>query len=387
MSNTGKAIVGLIILVLLVIGLAYLGKASQSSAPTTTETPTPVAETGPIKIGFTGPLSGDVANIGANARAAVEIAVAEVNAAGGINGRTLEMIYEDDKCGGPEGANAANKLINIDKVDVLLSAACSPSMLAIAPMAEKAKIPMLGYCASAATISNAGDYIFRDAPSDLFQAQYAAKYLYDLGKKKAAIVYLNNDWGVGLRDAFTESFTKLGGEVVLKESYDPDSTDLRTQMTKVKASSADLLYFPGFTSGTIAGLKQAKALGLKQTVFGADAWDDNKIWEELGSTGNGAMYTVMGTNSTDSFKAKMKEKLGNDSVIYCSNYAYDGVKILSQVMSKVGSNKEAIKNELYQTSYTGGVSSPNIKFDQNGDPTEASYVIKIIKNGKAELAS
>ena len=339
-----------------------------------------------IKIGFTGPLTGDLANIGLNAKAAVEIAVEEVNAAGGINGRPLSVIYEDDKCAGPEGVSAANKLINVDKVPVILGSVCSPALMAFAPIAEQNKVVAFGYCATAPKISEAGDYIFRDVPSDLFQANFGAKYLYNtLGKRKAAILYVNNDWGVGLHGAFKDAFSKIGGSVVLEEGYDPASKDLRSQMAKVKNSSADVLYFAGFTDGTIAGLKQAKTLKLTQTIFGADAWDDTKIWSELGSAGDGAMFTLVNTNSSDSFKAKMLEKIGNDSIIYCSNYAYDGIKLLSQVMSKVGTDSTKIKDALYGTVYEGGVSSPKIQFDKNGDPTEANYAIKVAKNGKAEL--
>lgn len=351
----------------------------------TAKAPEAPKATGPVTIGFTGPLTGDLANIGQNVKAAVEIAVEEVNQAGGIEGRPLQVIYEDDQCNGTGGTNAANKLINVDKVPVILGSTCSPAMLAFAPIAEKAKVVALGYCTTAPKITDAGDYIFRDVPSDLFQADFAAKYIYGtLGKTKAAIVYLNNDWGLGLKKSFGEAFVALGGAVVLEEGYDPTSKDLRTQMAKVKSSGADILYFPGFTDGTIAGLKQAKAIGLKQTIFGADAWDDNKIWSELGAAGDGAMFTVVGTNSNDSFKAKMKEKIGSDSIIYCSNYAYDGIKIIAKVMSEVGVDSTKIKDTLYGTVYEGGVSSPKIQFDKNGDPVGASYVIKVVKGGKAE---
>lgn len=366
-----KGVAGVVVVVLIVWGLTSFSGGAK--------------ETGPIKIGFAGPLTGDLANIGVNVKAAVEIAVEEVNEAGGINGRPIEVVYEDDQCTGAGGANVANKLINVDKVPVILGSTCSPAMLSLAPIAEQNKVVTLGYCATAPKITEAGDYIFRDVPSDLFQANYAAKYAYNtLGKKKAAIVYLNNDWGVGLKDAFTASFSSLGGEVISAEAYEPTSTDLRSQLTKVKASTADLLYFPGFTDGTIAGIKQARTLKLTQAILGADAWDDNKVWDSLGSQGDGAMYTRVKTNPNDSFRVKMKEKIGNDSIVYCSNFAYDGIKIFAQAMSEVGTDSTKIKDALYQMTYTGGVSSPTIKFDKNGDPTEAEYTIQIIRNGKAE---
>lgn len=376
MTTTGKTILWIIIAIViigLIIGFTRTPKVDERAM-----------NTEPIKIGFTGPLTGDLGNIGENAKAAVEIAVEEVNSSGGINGRMLEVIYEDDKCNGADGVKAANKLINVDGVSAILGSTCSPATLSFAPIAEQAKTPVLSYCSTAPKISEAGDYIFRDVPSDLFQADYAAKYLYNnQGKRKVAIININNDWGIGLRKAFADSFKALGGEIVLEESYESTSVDLRTQMAKVKSSKADTLYFPSFTNGAISGLKQAKALGLTQTIFGADAWDDNKIWEELGTAGEGAMYTLVGTNPNESFKTKMKEKLGNDSIIYCSNYAYDGVKVLASAMSKAGTDKVAIKDELYKVRYEGGVSSPLIEFDINGDPKGAIYGINAVSNGKA----
>lgn len=338
----------------------------------------------PVSIGFSGPLSGEVANFGINAKAAVDIAVEEVNAAGGIAGKPLKVVFEDDQCDGKGASNAVSKLINVDKVPVVLGSICSPATLSYAPMAEQAKVVGLSFCSTAPKISQAGDYIFRDVPSDLFQASYAAKYAYDLGKRKAAIVYVNNDWGMGLEKAFTEAFQKLGGTVLMEEGYDPTSKDLRAQMTKVKGSDADLLYFAAFPDGTTAGLKQAKELGIAITIMGGDVWDDNKMWTDLGDAGEGALFTVVGTNSTDAFKTKMKEKLKSDEITYCSNYAYDAVKVIAQVMNKVGVDSTMIKDELYKTTLTGGVGSASLSFDANGDPVASNYVIKLVKGGKAE---
>ncbi len=378
MTKTAKGIlwvIALVIVVLIIVNVSSKGGKNSNTASST-----------PIKIGFTGPLTGDVANIGQNAKAAVEIAVGEINSAGGINGRQIEMVYEDDRCAGPEGVKAANKLINVDNVTAILGSVCSPATLSFAPIAEKAQTPVLSYCSTAPKISESGDYIFRDVPSDLFQAGFAAKYTYNtLGKRKVAIINVNNDWGLGLKKAFSDAFKALGGQVVLEDGDDPTSKDLRTQMAKVKSSGADLLYFAGFPDGTVAGLKEAKTLKLTQTIFGADAWDDNKIWDSLGSSADGVMYTRVGTNSSDAFKTKMKEKLGNDSIVYCSNYAYDGLKILADAIKTAGTDRTAVKNALYSIKHVNGVSSSLIEFDANGDPKEANYVIDIIKNGKAEI--
>ena len=370
MTKTGKVIVWAVVIVVVILGLSLISKKEDSET---------------IKIGFVGPLSGDLANMGENAQAAASIAAEEINKAGGVLGRKLEIVYEDDVCNGAGGANAVSKLINSDKVVAILGGLCSGATLGEAPISEAAKIPQLSYCSTNPTISQAGDYIFRDVPSDLFQAKYAAEYLMKAGKTKVSLLTIKNDWGDGLNKAFTDAFAKAGGTILTTDSFAPDTKDLRTQLAQIKTKNPDAVYFASYTDGTIAGLKQARDLGMKTVFLGADAWDDTKIWSELGTLGDGAMFTVVGTNSSDAFKTAMKTKLGKDDLVYCSNYAYDGIKILADAITRAkGTEGTAIKDALYETNYSGGVSSKEIKFDANGDPASSAYVIKVAKNGKAE---
>ena len=334
---------------------------------------------GSIKIGFTGPFTGEMASFGENAKAAVQIAVEEVNAEGGINGRPLEVVYEDDACNGAKGVSAAQKLINIDKVPVAVSGLCSMVVLSSATLYEKAHVVDLAYSATSPAISNAGDYIFRNIPSDNFQAKKAADYIYNtLGKKKLAVVYVNNDWGTGLNGALSDSFKALGGTVVVDEAYEPTSKDLRSQFSKVKDSDAEALYFAGFPDGSIVGIKQIKDLKINLPIVGADAWDSPKLWKDLNGAGDGAVFFAAKTSSTDGFKAKMKQKVGSDEIMYPSNYAYDDIKYIAEVMRKVGTDGQKIKDELYKTTFHGTVSQPVLKFDKNGDPEDAVYALKKI---------
>ncbi|MFH1192239.1 MAG: ABC transporter substrate-binding protein [bacterium] len=300
--------------------------------------------TEPIKIGFIGPLTGDAANVGQNSKAATEIAVEEINAEGGINGRKIEMIYEDGECAGKAASNAANKLINIDKVPVILGGLCSGETSSFIGAAEQSKTVVLSYCSSAPAITSAGDYIFRDYPSDLYQGAFAAKYLMnDLNKKKVAILYVNSDYGVGIKNVFNNEFKKLGGEIVAEEGYEQTSRDLRTPLAKIKSANPEVLYFIGTNEASVPGLKQAKELGLNIPMFGGDAWDDSKIWTEAGDAGEGAMYSTIFAPLNENFKNKMKEKIGNDEITVCSPQAYDGIKLLSKVMEKAGTKSEDIK--------------------------------------------
>lgn len=243
---------------------------------------------------------------------------------------------------------------------------------------------VLSYCSSAPAISQAGDYIFRDYPSDLYQGSFSAEYIYNqLSKKKVVILYAKSDWGNGIKDVFAKKFKELGGTIVAEEGYEQTSRDLRTQLTKIKSANPELVYFLGYTEASIPGIKQAKELGLSAPLFGGDAWDDSKIWTDAGSAGEGAMYSVVYAPLNNDFKTKMRVKVGNDEITVCTPQAYDAVKLISKVIEKVGTNAEAIKNELYKINYTGGVSASEIKFDSNGDFVGANYIIKVVRNGKA----
>ena len=377
MSTTGKWITGLIALVIVITLVTVFGRGENGGE---------MADEGPIRIGYMAPMSGDLGNVGLNARAAVELAVEEVNAAGGIDGRSLEVVYEDDKCSGPTAVSIANKLVSTDKVVAVAGPLCSPAVLSAAPVFEAARIPALSFCATAPKVSDAGDYIFRNVPSDNFQAKFAAEYIYNkMGKKKAAVMAVNNDWGLGVSGAFKDAFAILGGEIVFSETYASDTRDLRSQLSKVKATDADVLYFAGFPDGSTIAIKQMQELGLSLPTFGADAWDDTKIWADVGPAGEGMMFTAAATNATEEFKAGMLAKTGGDEIIYCSNYAYDGVKMLAQIMNEVGADPEMIKSRLYTIRHEGEVSQPITEFDVNGDPKASVYALKVVRDGKPEV--
>ncbi len=364
-----KAVTWIVVLVV-VIGGIWLLKGSSKEA----------VQSGPIKLGFIGPLTGDAANIGTNARSAVELAVEELNAAGA----EIEVVYEDGKCNGKDAANAANKLINVDNVAAIVGAACSGETSAFTGLAEQTQTPVLSYCSSAPALTTAGDYIFRNYPSDTYQGAFAAEYLKNtLTKSKAAVLYVKSDWGVGIRDVFKEKFVALGGEVVLDEGYDQTAREFRTTWAKVKSSGADVVYFVGYTEASIPALKQAKELAVNLPFFGADAWGDTKIWTDAGSAGEGAMYTEVKANPSDAFKTALAAKVGSNEVGPCSPTAYDATKILAEVAGKVGSEGAAIKDALYKVNYTKGVSSSQIKFDSNGDLVGANYLVKKVAGGVA----
>lgn len=374
MNKGTKIIIGVVVAIVVIAGIWYGVSRKPAPAPTAKE---------PIKIGAILPLTGDAAGIGQNTRAAIELATEQINNKGGIDGRNLEIIFENGMCNPKEAANAANKLVNIEAVPVIIGAACSSETLAAAPITEGGKTVLFSPCSSSPDITTAGDYVFRDYPSDDFQGEKGAEIAYNtLKAKKAAILYCLSDYCVGVEKVFKEKFKELGGTIVAEESYEQTSRDLRTQLTKIKNANPDLLYFIGYTEASIVGLKQIKELGIESKILGVDAWDDPKIPEEAREASEGIMYTIPFTPLTEEFKAAMKSKTGTEEITVCAPQAYDAVNIVAEIMKKVGTESEKIKNELYKVKDYKGVSG-TISFDENGDLATANYILKIVKEGKA----
>ncbi len=369
-------IIGVFVVVLLIVLAVLPGEKASAKATKTAQ-----RSTEPITIGFIGPLTGDAASIGQMAQQSVGLAVEEVNREGGINGRPLRVIYEDGLCNANAATNAAQKLVNLDKVPIIIGGLCSSETLAAAPIAE-GKTVLLSPCSSNPDITNAGDYVFRAYPSDSFQGKFVAEYAFENFGHKAAILYCNSDACVGLKDVFNQRFQELGGEVVAVEPFEQTSRDLRTQLLKVKSANPDVVYMPSYTEATIVGLKQAKELGMNMPFLGADTWDDAKIYEGAGNAAEGIRFVVPKVVLPADFKEKMVVKTGKTDTPVCVPQAYDNVKLIANAMRKVGPDAAKVKAELYKVQDYQGVSG-TISFDGNGDLKEATYVVKEVQDGKA----
>ena len=339
-------------------------------------------ETGDIKIGLLAPLTGDVASIGQGIKSAAELAISEINQSGGINGRQIVLIAEDGKCDGKESVTAVTKLVNIDKVSAILGGACSSESVSTAAIAEDAKVIMFSPLSSSPDLTEAGDYFFRDYPSDSFQGAKAADFAVNtLSAKNIAVLSCQSDWCQGVQKVFTANVRSLGGNIVAEEKYDDKtSKDLRTQLTKIKSAKPDLVYFLGYTDGTILGLKQAKEIGLTAKMLGGDAWNDPKILKSAGEAAEGTMYLMPTAAKNEIFDTAFQKITNGKEITIGSRETYDAMMILGNIMKKVGSDSSEIKSALYGVKDYQGVSG-NISLDKNGDLISASYDIKIVKNG------
>lgn len=342
-------------------------------------------EPGVIKIGVIIPLTGSSAKYGEDIKRGYDLAVEEINEKGGITGRKIKLIYEDDE-GKPEKAvAAAQKLIQKEKVIAILGALWSSPTLAVAPIAEKAKVILLSSGSSSPKITYAGDYIFRNEISDAYGAEQSAILYFNAGFKKIAIIYVNNDYGIGVRDVTIQSYKKLGGEVTTAEAFEQDEKDFRTQLLKIKRTNPDAILIVSYKEAILI-LKQMKELGIKKQILGTPLFEDLEIIEKAGELAEGAIYTYYGTFDSKSEDKKIKEfvrkfkgKYGVEPEYYAP-IGYDAVKILSLSIERGGLKPEQIKDALYHIKNFPGLSGTT-SFDQNGD-VEKPVILKIVRSGK-----
>lgn len=337
-----------------------------------------------IKIGLITPLTGDLANYGQGTLNAVQIAIDEINEAGGINGRQIQLIAEDSPCNANSALTSFNKLISVDRADYIIGPMCSSELLAIAPAANSNNILVLSSSATSPDVTNAGDYVFRDVASDDLRAKVFASYIYtDKGVKEISIIYENDDAGVGYEKAFAAEFERLGGKIAASEIYNKDSSDVRTQLTKIKEGGPLNILMISYPSETGLILKQSEELGIDAQFFeGFEIMMDPQVAKIAGDAINGVIYIqgVSPSNGlTEEFKDNYKSAYGVDAPYYAAE-AYDAVKLYAQAMVK---EPKDVKSGLYEIKNFEGVSG-TITFDLNGDvkkPFEIGQVqdMKLVK--------
>jgi branched-chain amino acid transport system substrate-binding protein len=338
----------------------------------------------PIKIGFFGDLSGLTFNFGQSAKNGMLMAVDQINLAGGINGRPIDVVMEDDR-GSPErAAELAGKLINQDQVISILAAGTSGNSRAAAPKAEAAHIPMISPSSTDPAVTQVGTYIFRACFVDAFQGEVMARFATQtLGAKKAAILYdFNSPYGRGLTDFFEFSFAKLGGRIVAKPSYTQGDVDFKGQLSTIQGSEPDVIYIPGYYNDVATIAKQARTMGLKQPLLGGDGWDAPELWQLAGDALNISYITTH--YSVDdpspviqSFVEEYKRRFGNLVPDAHAALGYDATRLLANAIERAGSTDGTkIRNALAETKDYPGVTGV-IRFDSDRNAIKPAVVLKL----------
>ena len=335
-----------------------------------------------IKIGGIFPLSGSVAVYGTECRNGVEMAINEINAAGGVNGKMLELIAEDDEGSPEKSVNAYKKLVTKDNCSIIIGSLTSGCTAAISSLAQAQKVLLIAPAATQTDITEAGDYVFRACFIDPFQGTVGGKFaLEDLGAKNAAVLYdVQNDYSIGLYENFKIAFEQGGGKVVAAESYSTGDKDFNAQLTKIKTTNPDVVYLPDYY-GTVALIaKQLRAQGINAPIVGADGWDgiiDNAGDEVL----NGFYSNHYAADSTDgkvvTFVNSYKAKYGSTPVSFAA-LGYDCVYLLKDAMGAAKSaDSTTLKDQLMKTN--GAYVTGNLTFDAKRNPVKSAVMLEIVK--------
>ncbi len=340
---------------------------------------------GTIKIGAVQPLSGNLAVYGQGFKMAIDLAVDEINANGGIKGKKLEVIYEDGKGTAKDSVAAVRKLIDVDKVPVILGPAASTNFLAVAPICERAHVVLIGAESASPAITKAGDYIFRVFPSDKLQGKGVADLVIKLGYKKVPVLYINNDWGKGLKDEFVKNFTKKGGKILSEIPYDQGKTDYRAQLLKIKQLHPKAAVALVYVKDGAVIFKQAYELGIQTQWITGSAAKSGKLIKLAGKAVEGLIGTYPNFSTTSPqykhFVALWKKKYGDKKIGIFAEYNYDMVHLVAKAIAKGGTTPDGIRKALYEVSkgYKGVTGDKT--FDANGDVGSA-YGVWMVKDGK-----
>lgn len=368
----------LFVVTLFLISLLVLVSCSNNDDAKQKDAITPQKTT--IKIGVVLPLTGDGAAYGKKEKNGIELAIQETNQA--LRDRNIEIIpvYEDSQ-GVPAPAVAAfTKLIDIDKVVALIGGAFSSPTLAMVPIADKKKIVVISPSASSPKLSGSSKYFFRVWPSDTAEGAVMAEVaITRLQLKKIAILYGNNDYGMGLKDVFAQKIEQQGAQIATIESYNEGDSDFRSQLTKIKSMGADGIYMPGYYKEFAKILKQAKELGVNAQFMSCGTFHEPEIIQIAGNAAEGVVFVqpYFDRNGEDpvtkNFVESYEKQFGIEAGVYAA-HGYDAARVLGEVISKGSLNSSSIQSSLLNIRNFPGVTGETT-FIEGGDVVKQSRVM------------
>ena len=337
---------------------------------------------GPFRVGVMESVTGAGETYGVMAVQAKQMAVDEINEAGGINGRMLEIIVEDEKCNAQDSITAYKKLTEVDGVKIILGTSCSGAMLGAAPLAEEDGVVIFSGLATNPDIADAGDYIFRTSLNDALVGIDTGNAMWVDGHRTMATITENTDYAEGVRRTTVDRFEELGGSVVAEEHYASDVTDFRTQLTKIIGEEPDALHVSAqseFTGGTI--IKQVRELGWEGPIYAEIVAVGPTAQEIAGDAITGAKGIAAA--GLDPSNTKAVEVLQNFQERYeyivfpwYLGSAYDDVYITAECLKQTNDDQDAdgFRDCLYDITWSGTIGE-NYSFDEKGEVEGLSNVV------------
>jgi branched-chain amino acid transport system substrate-binding protein len=390
MKNVLKKLIIPMSLMLVLAGCATIDEAEETPVGEEVTAVTSVCDTegvSTVQIGGLSPLSGDGAVYGIPVQRVAEIALAEINVKGILDGQCFDIIWEDGGCNSDMANRATQKLIDVSNVDVIYGGFCSSETLAAAPLTEAAKVILLSPGSSSPDVTNAGDFVFRNYPSDSTQGKVLAEYAADQGFKKIGMIAEQQDYTLGISKVFESEFE---GEVVT-ETYLPDASDFRTQILKLKnagidaifvnpqtAPKADIIFKQLQEQGVdLPVLLNDVAIGLQENVTNHADFLEGAVGAETTYDREGAGFKALSERYMKDFDAELPYPT------YMTT-GYDAVYLLKDAIESAGdtANTELIRDYLYGVSGRPGLSG-SLTIDENGDPL-SGHKLRTVRDGAVE---
>ncbi len=375
----------LIVLAIAVLSLAAIG------CPPKGEGGAAAATDGEILVGEYGSFSGTEATFGKSTHEGIIMAVDEINAGGGVNGRKIKVFTEDTQSKAEEAANTVTKLISQNNVVAILGEVASSSSMAAAPVAQSNKVPMISPSSTNPSVTEKGDYIFRMCFIDPYQGEAMANYVTrTLGVKTAAILTdVRSDYSTGLAKFFKATFVKNGGRIVGEQSYAKGDSDFRAQLTSIKPSKPQIIFVPGYYNDIGQIAIQAKDLGINAPLVGGDGWESPKLIEIGGKALEGSFFTTHyhqddPSDAVRNFVQKYEQRFKYKPDALAA-LGYDAARLLADAMTRAGTTDgPAVRDALAQTKDFAGVTGV-INFGPDRNPIGKKLVVLEVRNGKLAL--
>jgi branched-chain amino acid transport system substrate-binding protein len=343
-----------------------------------------------LVIGGYGALTGSTATFGQSAQKGIEMAVSERNERGGLLGKKIRLVMEDDQGKPEEAQTVVSRLINRNRVIAVIGENASSRSLAAAPVCQQAGIPMISPSSTNPKVTAVGDYIFRVCFIDPFQGKVMAKFAANTLKvKRVAILRdIKNDYSVGLAEVFVKSFQDAGGSIIGNESYSEGDNDFSAQLTSLKQQNPEAIFIPGYY--TEAGLiaRQARRLGIEVPLLGGDGWESPKLLEIGGEALNDCYYSNHYSLNDPSPAVqnfvKAFQTLYGQAPDAVAALSYDATAVLFHAIQQAGSaDPKRIRDTLAHVRQYSGVTG-EITIDENRNAVKPAVVLRV-KNGKLEF--
>lgn len=340
------------------------------------------ADANEIVIGEVAALTGGTATFGTSSNAGTRMAIDEINAAGGLLGKKLRLVTEDDQSKAGEAGAVAKKLISRDKVVALLGEVASGRSLEMAPIAQKAGVPMISPASTNPKVTEAGDHVFRVCFIDPFQGTVMGKFAISRGWKKVAILTdAKQDYSVGLSQFFKEYFAANGGTITSEQSYSSGDKDFKAQLTKIKADTPDAIFASGYYNETGLIATQARELGIAAPLLGGDGWDSPSLVEVAGPAIEGSFFSNHFSTEDQSPRiqefVKKYQALNGRLPDAMAALGYDSAMILADAIKRAGTTEGGpLRDAIAATRDFDGITG-RITLDPNRNANKPAVILTI----------